>query len=217
MFFVTKEGPTVGGWDITLGSKGLARTWARALVQRWGGQVKETTSTVGRRDGVDVARLTVLYRRPGYGIGDVLRFKEALWRVAGWTPDGALLLRVERSERLGATWRDLERSRVVALNKDILQVDILHRDATVAEVMEPISWTTIPIRILGTMVNQVDFASPESTMRGSASRALVLSSELRICRHARRCDDRGHMADPDRPFGRFGPRRVDRAVRRRPK
>ena len=147
MFFVTKEGPTVGGWDITLGSKGLARTWARALVQRWGGQVKETTSTVGRRDGVDVTRLTVLYRRPGYGIGDVLRFKEALWRVAGWTPDGALLLRVERSERLGATWRDLERSRVVALNKDILVVDILHRDATVAEVMEPISWTTIPIRI----------------------------------------------------------------------
>ena len=84
------------------------------------------------------------------------RFKEALWRVAGWTPDGALLLRVEQSEQPGATWlRDLERSRVVALNKDILVVDIL-RDATVAEVIEPISLDDDAF-ILGTMVKQVDF------------------------------------------------------------
>ena len=104
-------------------------------------------------------RLTVLYRRPGYGIGDVSCGSRRRSASQGWTPDGALLLRVERSERLGATWRDLERSRVVALNKDILVVDILHRDATVAEVMEPISWTTIRFASLGTMVNQVDFAS----------------------------------------------------------
>ena len=67
--------------------------------------------------------------------------------AAGWTPDGALLLVSSDPNAWcdGATSNDLG----VALNKDILQVDILHRDATVAEVMEPISWTTIRFASLG--------------------------------------------------------------------
>ena len=31
MFFVSKEGPVTGGWDLQLGSKSLARTWGRKL------------------------------------------------------------------------------------------------------------------------------------------------------------------------------------------
>ena len=54
MFFITKEGPVVGGWDVTMGSKSLARNWARHMTQKWGGQTKETHSVVGQKDGLDV-------------------------------------------------------------------------------------------------------------------------------------------------------------------
>ena len=32
MFFVTKEGPVTGGWDLQLGSKAMAKNWGRRLV-----------------------------------------------------------------------------------------------------------------------------------------------------------------------------------------
>ena len=70
MFFITSEGPVTGGYDIVWGSKGLARTWGRHLVTHYGGQVAESNTTVGRKDGVDVTRLTLLYRKPGYDIGE---------------------------------------------------------------------------------------------------------------------------------------------------
>ena len=59
MFFVTKEGPVTGGWDLQLGSKALARTWARRLVRRFGGTTKETSTLVGMREGYEVPRLTL--------------------------------------------------------------------------------------------------------------------------------------------------------------
>ena len=74
MFFITNEGPVTGGYDVVMGSKGLARAWGRHLTETWGGQVMETNSTVGRKDGVDVTRLTLLYRKPGYDLGDVVRW-----------------------------------------------------------------------------------------------------------------------------------------------
>ncbi len=79
MFFITTEGPVTGGYDVVLGSKGLARAWGRHLISEYGGMVVETNSTVGRKDGVDVTRLTLLYRKPGYEIGDVIiRSKETI-------------------------------------------------------------------------------------------------------------------------------------------
>ena len=53
MFFITTEGPVTGGYDVVLGSKGLARAWGRHLINEYGGMVVETNSTVGRKDGVD--------------------------------------------------------------------------------------------------------------------------------------------------------------------
>ena len=78
MFFITKEGPVTGGYDVVLGSKALARAWGRHLISQHGGQITTTTSVVGRKDGVDLTRLTLLYRKPGYELGDVVRWRGRL-------------------------------------------------------------------------------------------------------------------------------------------
>ena len=93
MFFITKEGPVTGGWDLQFGSKALARTWARRLVRRFGGTTKETSTLVGIRDGAEVTRLTLSYRKPAYGLGDVIRLKKENWLVSAWQKDGPTLRR----------------------------------------------------------------------------------------------------------------------------
>ena len=147
MFFITNEGPVTGGYDVVMGSKGLARAWGRHLTETWGGQVMETNSTVGRKDGVDVTRLTLLYRKPGYDLGDVVRWRGELWRPSSWSKDGAIMERISRQERTGATWRDLEGATVLAQMKDHLVADILNLDDSAAEFLDPSNWKMASVRL----------------------------------------------------------------------
>ena len=147
MFFITKEGAVVGGWDVTMGSKSLARTWARHMIQRWGGQTKETHSVIGQKDGIEVTRLTVLYRRPGYDLGDVLRWRKRLWIVSAWQKDGPILMALDRHEKTGASWRDLEKAVVMSRFIEQVEVDVLNRDASAAEFMNPQDYKMQTVRL----------------------------------------------------------------------
>ncbi len=137
MFFVSKEGPVPGGWDIQLGSKSLARSWGRRLVKAFGGSAKESSTVVGVSDGADVTRLTLSYRKPAYSIGDVVRHRKVLWLVDSWQKDGPILRRLDHLERTGATWRDMESSVVACRKQDQQVVQILNRDSSAAEFMDP--------------------------------------------------------------------------------
>ena len=137
MFFVSKEGPVTGGWDLQLGSKSLARTWGRKLTRSFGGSVKESSTVVGVNEGIEVTRLTLSYRKPAYSIGDVVRFKKSLWIVDSWQKDGPILRKVDRFERSGATWRDMESSSVESTRAEQSTVQVLNRDSSAAEFMDP--------------------------------------------------------------------------------
>ena len=147
MFFVTKEGPVTGGWDLQLGSKALARTWARRLVRRFGGTTKETSTLVGMREGSEVTRLTLSYRKQAYGLGDVIRLKREYWLVSAWQKDGPKIRRLDRNERTGVTWRDMEKATVVSKSDDQFIVDILNRDSSGAEVMDPNDYRVVTVAL----------------------------------------------------------------------
>jgi nonsense-mediated mRNA decay protein 3 len=147
MFFISSESEVQGGYDVILGSKGLARAWSRKLLRKWGGQCKETNSVVGHRDGADITRLTILYRRPGYDIGDVVRWRDILWRVSGWTGDGAVLARIEWIERCGASWRDMEKATVLCPLAEQYEVEMVTQDSSAGEFLNPDTWTPTTVRL----------------------------------------------------------------------
>lgn len=146
MFFITSEGQVQGGYDVVLGSKGLARSWGRHLIKNYGGKVNESMTVVGRSEGVDVTRLTLLYRKPGYDLGDVIKWRNDLWRVMTWRNDGAVLTRVSRRERTGATWRDLESAKVIARRNEFVKLEVIQEDESVAEFLDPENWTMQAVR-----------------------------------------------------------------------
>jgi len=147
MFFISSESEVQGGYDVILGSKGLARAWTRKLLRKWGGQCKETNSVVGHKDGADITRLTILYRRPGYDIGDVVRWRDILWRVSGWTGDGAVLARIEWIERCGASWRDMEKATVLCPLAEQYEVEMVTQDSSAGEFLNPDTWTPTTVRL----------------------------------------------------------------------
>ena len=147
MFFITNEGPVTGGYDVVLGSKALARAWGRHLISEHGGQITTTTSVVWRKDGVDLTRLTLLYRKPGYEIGDVVRWRGDLWRPSAWSGEGAILEKISRRERTGASWRDLENANVVARMSELVYHEPLSEDSSVAEFLDPSNWKITAVRL----------------------------------------------------------------------
>ncbi len=142
MYFITKEGPVKGGYDVVFGSKGLARSWARSLIKRWGGQTKESNKIVGRKDGNDVTRLTIVYRKPAFDVGDILSWRSEYYRVFAWLSNGVTLLRINQNHRIGATWRDLENAQVVCRKDEQVVVTPLNVDSHVIEFLDERDWKT---------------------------------------------------------------------------
>ena len=147
MFFITKEGIVTGGWDLQLGSKSMARSWARLLTKKFGGTVKETSTVVGMRDGIEITRLTVSYRKPAYDVGDVVKLNNDLWMIDSWQKDGPIIRRLKFFHRTGASWRDMEKARIICSRSEQFIVDILNRDSSAAEVMTPHDYTMTTVAL----------------------------------------------------------------------
>mgnify|MGYP001207415867 CR=1 FL=1 len=147
MHFITKEGPVKGGYDIVFGSKGLARSWARELIKRWGGQTKESNKVVGRKDGNDVTRLTIAYRKPAFEIGDVVLWRSNYYRVFAWISNGATLLKISQNHKIGTSWRDLETVQVISKKSEIITVTPLNIDSQVLEFLDENDWKTKMVQL----------------------------------------------------------------------
>ena len=147
MFFITSEGPVTGGWDMQLGSKAMARSWGKKLTQKFGGTIKETSTVVGSNDGIEVTRLTMSYRKPAYSIGDVIKLKGELWLISRWQKDGPVLRRMKFFERTGLSWRDMEIRIEICSVKQQYLVDILTRDSSAVEIMDPVDYKIVTVAL----------------------------------------------------------------------
>ncbi len=146
MWFITKEGEVKGGYDIVVGSKTLARQFVMKLIGAFGGTSRETHTIVGRREGEDVTRATIVYRHPGMSAGDVLEDGEQrLWRINRMTQKGAEMLAIDRHQRRGMVWNELERAVVVAQQRTIKRVDVLRRDDGAFDFLDPHRWEVVTI------------------------------------------------------------------------
>ena len=60
---------------------------------------------------------------------------------------GAILERVDRQERTGATWRDLESSQVKSRMSEHIVVDLINQDSSVGEFLDPTTWVMASVRL----------------------------------------------------------------------
>ena len=63
--------------------------------------------------------------------------------------DGAIVERVDRQERTGATWRDLESARVLSRLSEHEKIELINQDSSVGEFLDPKTWN-MASRALGT-------------------------------------------------------------------
>ena len=111
MAFISKFIPKKEGLDYQIGSMGGARNIALSIKSKYGGRIKETAKLVGvDKDGRNLYRITVVVRIPEYKVGDIVEYRDKVYKVVSIREDKVYLESVtERGERIPIHWSTAEK------------------------------------------------------------------------------------------------------------
>lgn len=73
--YTAKVRKVKGGLDYYLADSKFTKALGKKLQEKFGGDYKVTASLWGRKEGKEVYRLTVLFRRVGFKKGDIVEYK----------------------------------------------------------------------------------------------------------------------------------------------
>jgi nonsense-mediated mRNA decay protein 3 len=141
--FIQEMKETKGGLDIVLGSAQLGRQLAKAIFQCLGGKQEETSKLVGRRDGRDIYRITLLVRLPRLTKGDIVLLRGNLFCVEGFSGRRTLvdpLTGVGR--RRSWSEKEAEEAEVLGNRSEAQKAVVVAVDSNVLEIIDPESYKT---------------------------------------------------------------------------
>ena len=140
--FISKEESLHGGMDFYLGSKGAAKTIAKLLQSRFGGEVTTSSTLQGRKGGKDVYRMTFLFRFPRFQAGSVLRVGGKLVQIVGLGPPITIadLATLQESTIPAAELRSARKA-----DANTITAIVVSRDENEVQVMDPDTMRTITL------------------------------------------------------------------------
>jgi len=111
MAFISKFIPKKEGLDYQIGSMGGARNIAASIKSKYGGRIKETAKLVGvSKDGKNLYRITIVVRIPEYKIGDIVEYRDKVYKVVSIKEDKLYLEDItERGEKIPIQWSTAEK------------------------------------------------------------------------------------------------------------
>ncbi len=144
--FISKAEEVPGGLDVYLSSISLGKSISKELAEDFGGEVKESSSLAGQKDGKEMYRVTYLVRLPAYRVGDIVAQKERLYLVSGIGSQGTRLTDLATHDSMNISNVDLRSARVVGSREDILEAVVLQESEREIQVLDPKSYKTVEVR-----------------------------------------------------------------------
>jgi nonsense-mediated mRNA decay protein 3 len=140
--FIQEIKEVKGGIDIILGSTQLGRQMAKAIHERFGGKLVESSKLVGKKDGRDVYRSTLLVRFPRLRRGDIVSFRRSLFQVTGFDGKKTLITSLEGGRRSALGEEDSDAIEVLGNTADAQKAVVTAKDEKVLEIMDPVTYRT---------------------------------------------------------------------------
>lgn len=110
---VAKAEKVRNGYDYYLADQKFARQLGKKLKSKFKGILKVTAKlySVSRQTGKQIFRLTVLYRRPSFKVGDTIEFQGEKMRIKSIGKEVVGIL--ENGKKVKYKFKDLERMKVI--------------------------------------------------------------------------------------------------------
>lgn len=144
--FISKMEEVPGGFDAYLSSISLAKAIAHELGDKYGAEVKDSSTLVTQKEGKDVYRVTFLVRLPSYLKGEIILHKSRPHLVTSITSNKTKLVNLKTHEPLIESNADLREAKVIAKREDVLEAVVLSESAKEVQIMHPRTYATIELK-----------------------------------------------------------------------
>lgn len=145
-----------GGFDYYVGSQEIARILGRELSDHWGAEYGESSKLVGRKDGADLHRITILVRLPAYGPGDFIDLEGRPFKVLAFERKRVLLWSLDRNERIQREPRRLGKVRRIGGPADERDAVVVSHHRAQLQLLDPITLKTVELEAPGLGVGTGD-------------------------------------------------------------
>lgn len=145
MAFISKTVRLDEGVDIYIGSKKAAKRICQKISSEHAAVFTESASLVGRRDGVDVHRMTYLLRLSRFREGDIIEYEGRCLQVMRV---GAHInvLDLSRGVRVGIDKKRIAGARKIAGAGDVRTAIVVSTDESTVQVLDPDTYRTVTLR-----------------------------------------------------------------------
>ncbi|MEM0449672.1 MAG: NMD3-related protein [Methanomassiliicoccales archaeon] len=144
--FITKLEQVPGGFDAFLSSISLAKAIAHELADKYGAELKESSTLVTQKEGRDVYRVTYLVRLPSYLRGEVILHEGRPHLVVSIASSRTKLQDLRTHETVLMSNAELREAKVVAKRQDIMEAVVLSETRRELQIMHPVSFATVELR-----------------------------------------------------------------------
>lgn len=135
--FITDLVEEHGGLDFYLSERGSAYTLARKIQNIYGGDLKQSSSTVGMKEGREITRITILLRLPAYQTGDFIKINQQYYLIKKLTGQKINLINLTNWEATTLEPKELKKFHIYP-SKDYLQdMIVVSQSPTELQLMHP--------------------------------------------------------------------------------
>ncbi|HOV52131.1 MAG TPA: NMD3-related protein, partial [Methanothrix sp.] len=165
--FIREMKEVKGGLDIVLGSTQLGRHMARAIYERFGGRLLESCKLVGKKDGRDVYRSTLLVRLPRLKRGDIVSFRGSFFEVTGFDGKMASITSLREGRRSSLSEEVAQAVEILGNRADAKKAIVILADDDAMEILDPDTFkTTLASNPKGLSVRPGEEVSVVRTVNG---------------------------------------------------
>lgn len=142
--FVLRDEEADRGLDIYMGTTNSARMLAKLIALEYGGHTTEHPKTVGRKDGLDLIRLTFAVKLPEYRAGDMVVLSDELFTVSSIGQKTVQLIELHTG-RLRHVERAIVERALVLSPRDAREAVVVSADEKELQLLDPWTYETVSV------------------------------------------------------------------------
>jgi nonsense-mediated mRNA decay protein 3 len=144
--FITDFGEESGGIDFYLSEKGPAYTIAKKVQEKYGGEIKQSSSNIGMKDSRQIYRMTFLVRLPPYRSGNFIYFNKSFYYITKISGNKIHVIEMKTLNSLIFDEKQLQNLKILGGKELIKEMILVSQSNNDLQVMDIKSYQTYEIK-----------------------------------------------------------------------
>ena len=144
--FITDISKEPNGLDFFLSEKGSAFSLAKKIQEQYGGEIKQSSTNIGMKDGRQIYRMTYLLRLPHYCLLDIIQSASNVFLIENIIGNKVQVIDLQSWQQKTVDGKALKNSRVLGNTDLIKEMMIISQTPEELQLMDPSSYQIVEVK-----------------------------------------------------------------------